>query len=176
MGVITEIKGQFRDLEAGYGVDPLLLTSEQRASAHFVAETAAGRTVRISLPRGTELQDGDLLEIDGDWAIVVRAAEEDLLFLSPGPDPVQWAAACFQLGNLHRPARFLAEGILTPLDPMAVQVLSGFDVHVEQVRRPFVGRRFGAVGAHHHHHHHTPEGGHSHSLGTETLSNGSGDG
>ncbi len=152
MAVITSIVGHGDIATAGYGIDPLVLSSEERASGHFTAETAAGRIVRVSLPRGTELQDGDVLLKEGQWAIVVRAAEEDLLLLRPGDDPLLWSAACYQLGNLHRPARFLPDGILTPYDPMAVQVLSGLAVAVERVRRPFLGRRFGAAGAHHHHH------------------------
>jgi urease accessory protein len=166
MAVITSIVGRGDLATAGYGIDPLVLSSEERASGHFTAETAAGRIVRVSLPRGTELQDGDVLLKDGQWAIVVRAAEEDLLLLRPGDDPLQWSAACYQLGNLHRPARFLPDGILTPYDPMAVQVLSGLAVVVERVKRPFLGRRFGAAGAHHHHgddaHEHR---GHSHEDG-----------
>jgi len=171
MAVITSIVGRGDLATVGYGIDPLILSSEERASGHFTAETAAGRIVRVSLPRGTELQDGDVLLKDGQWAVVVRAAEEDLLLIRPKSDDLQWSAACYQLGNLHRPARFLPDGILTPYDPMALQVLSGLSVALERVRRPFVGRRFGAAGAHHHHDahedahdHHGPEG-HSHAEG-----------
>lgn len=151
MAVITEILGRGDLATAGYGIDPLVLSSEERASGHFTAETAAGRVVRVSLPRGTELQDGDVLLKEGQWAVVVRAAEEDLLLISPRGDALEWSAAGYQLGNLHRPARFLPDGILTPYDPMAAQMLSSLAVNVERVRRPFVGRRFGAAGAHHHH-------------------------
>jgi urease accessory protein len=161
MAVITSILGRGELATAGYGIDPLVLSSEERASGHFTAETAAGRTVRVSLPRGTELQDGDVLLKEGQWAVVVRAAEEDLLLIRPKDDPLEWSAAGYQLGNLHRPARFLPDGILTPYDPMAAQMLSGLAVIVERVRRPFVGRRFGAAGAHHHH----GEDAHGHDAG-----------
>ena len=74
------------------------------------------------------------------------------------PDPArratrsQWSAACYQLGNLHRPARFLAGRHPHALRPDgARRCSSGLAVAVERVRRPFVGRRFGAAGAHHHH-------------------------
>lgn len=161
MAVITSILGRGELATAGYGIDPLVLSSEERASGHFTAETAAGRTVRVSLPRGTELQDGDVLLKEGQWAVVVRAAEEDLLLIRPKDDPLEWSTAGYQLGNLHRPARFLPDGILTPYDPMAAQMLSGLAVIVERVRRPFVGRRFGAAGAHHHH----GEDAHGHDAG-----------
>jgi urease accessory protein len=153
MSIVTAVIGTLGGIDPKYGIDPLLLTSEERASAHFVAQTAAGRTVRVSLPRGTELQDGDVLTLEGDWAVVVKAAEEDLLFVRPGADAVAWWAACYQLGNLHRPVRFLAEGILTPSDPMAIQNMADLGVPFEKVRRPFIGRRFGAAHGLDHHGH-----------------------
>ena len=162
MPVITEIVGQLGDIDENCGIDPVVLNSEERAAAHFVTETASGRAVRVSLPRGTELQDGDVLEIHDDWAVVVRAAQEDLLLLSPGDSWIEWAAACYQLGNLHRPARFLDDGVLTPWDPLAMQILQGLDIKVAQVRRPFVGRRFGAANTHHHDHDHDHDHSHDH--------------
>ena len=161
MSIITAVIGKRNEIDSKYGIDPLLLTSDERASAHFLARTASGRIVRVSLPRGTDLQDGDVLAIEGHWAIVVTAAEEDLLFIQPGSDDIHWWAACYQLGNLHRPARFLDDGILTLGDPMVMQILAGLGVRVERVRRPFVGRRFGsAQGLHHGHTHDDGDQGH----------------
>ena len=154
MDVVHAVIGRASALDPKCGIDPLVLTSEERAGGHFVAETASGRVVRVSLERGLELNDGDVLAVDGLWAIVVKAAPEDLLLVEPGDDAIVWWAACYQPGNLHRPARFLPEGVLTPDDPMARSVLSGLGAKVTSVRRPFVGRRFGAAGAHHHHHDH----------------------
>ncbi|MGA0533017.1 hypothetical protein [Hansschlegelia sp. KR7-227] len=170
MAVITELAKPLADGPEPAVVDALELTSEERASPHFSARTLGGRQVRVSLPRGTELQDGDVLLREGALAVVVRAAAEKLLWLTPRGNDVEWRAACYQLGNLHRPARFLAEGILTPRDPMVLQMLRGLDVAVEEVTRPFVGRRFGAAGAHHHHdtdhgHHPHDHGDHQHGHG-----------
>ena len=171
MTVITKKWGRREDLAENCGIDPLVLNSEERARAHLVAETASGRRVRISMERGVELQDGDVLYIDGDWAITVSAAEEDLLFIRPGGDPIIWWATCYQLGNLHRQARFLPEGILTPSDPMAIMILRGLGASVEEVRKPFAGRRFGAADHHghrhddHDHHHHD----HPHDHGVEAA-------
>ncbi len=151
MTIVSRVLCRRADLGAGHGIDPLVLTSEERSRPHFVAETASGRRVRLSLDRGCELQEGDVLLVDGDWAVIVEPAEEDLLFLSPGDDPIIWWAACYQLGNLHRPARFLGDGVLTPADAMAEHMLTGLGANVKRVRRPFVGRRFGAAQGHHHH-------------------------
>ncbi len=164
MSVVTSILGNIASLEQGMALDLLPLTSAQRASAHFTAPTTNGKTVRVSLPRGVELNDGDVLEVADGMAVVVAAAAEDLLYVKPSGDAMMWWVACYQLGNLHRPARFLDDGILTPYDPMALNVLRGFGVEIERVTRPFTGKRFGAVQSHHHHgggdHHHGHAGHH----------------
>ncbi|MFC0282280.1 hypothetical protein ACFFJB_01365 [Camelimonas abortus] len=162
--IITGVLGQFDAAAATGETDVLELTSEERASPHFTAYTRAGRRLRLSLPRGTELQDGDVLHRDDALTIIVRAAAEELLLLRPGADPVEWNAACYQLGNLHRPARFLPGGVLTPRDPMVEQFLARLAVRVERTTRPFTGRRFGAAGAHHHHDH---DDGHGHAHGRD---------
>jgi urease accessory protein len=151
--VITKLAPPLSEGLSPKVIDEVTLTSEERASPHFSALSRDGRQVRVSLPRGSELQDGDVLVRDGDVAVVVRAAKEELLWLTPGRDTIAWSAACYQLGNLHRPARFLEGGVLTPHDPMVRNILNSLDVVVEQVFRPFIGRRFGAAGAHHHGHH-----------------------
>ncbi|GGC59017.1 urease accessory protein UreE [Chelatococcus reniformis] len=153
MVIITSIIGRLPEMGWTETVDWVELTSEERASAHFVTETEAGRPIRVSLERGVELQDGDVLAVDGDIAIAIRAKPEHLLLVRPGTDPILWWAACYQLGNFHRPARFLADGILTPDDPLAAQMLRALGLAAERVHVPFVGRRFGAAGAHHHLHH-----------------------
>lgn len=164
--VVTKLAAPLGEGQEPEILDEITLTSEERASAHFSALTRDGRPVRVSLPRGVELQDGDVLLREGKLAIVVRAADEELLWLRPCGNALAWSAACFQLGNLHRPARFTNDGVLTPRDVMALQVLRGFDISIEEVCRPFVGRRFGAAGAHHHHggddHDHHHEGHHHH--------------
>ena len=109
--------------------------------------------MRISLPRGTEINDGDVLALDGTTAVVARAAPEALYVVRP-EDAYTWGVAGYQLGNLHRPVRFTDEGMLTPADPMVADLLTRLGIAFEEQTIPFVGRRYGAHGAHHHHHDH----------------------
>jgi urease accessory protein len=155
MQVVTKVMGNIGENAGEEGkLDRVLLSSEDRASPHRVCESEHGRRVPISLPRGTELQDGDILAYDGDVAIVAVAAPEDLYMIQGGSDPIEWAVIAYQLGNLHRPVRFLDDALLTPADPMVADVLSRLGVHYEEQKRPFVGRRYGAFSHHHHHHDH----------------------
>ena len=132
--------------------DQLLLTSEERSSPHMVGHTEGGRTVRLSLPRGTELNDGDVLALDGDMAIVVTAAPEDLFVVTPR-DALEWGVIGYQLGNLHRPVRFTNDMMLTPADPMVADLLNRLKIPYDRRMTPFVGRRYGSHTDHHHHDH-----------------------
>ena len=78
MSVITGVLGTIAEFEERVQQqDPLLLNSEERASPHMLGHTEGGRDLRISMPRGTELNDGDVLALDGDTAIVVQAAPDN---------------------------------------------------------------------------------------------------
>lgn len=146
LGSVEELKDRFQR------EDPLLLSSEERASPHMLGTTVGGRRVRISLPRKSELNDGDVLAMDGDIAIVVRASPERLFIIHP-KDAIEGAIAGFQLGNLHRAARFTDDAILTPADPMLADVLARLDIPYEESTAPFVGRRYGSFTGHGHHDH-----------------------
>ena len=153
MAIVTAVLGTVDSLrERIESEDALLLNSEERAGAHLVGRSEGGRAVRISLPRGTEINDGDVLALDGTTAVVARAAPEALYVVRPG-DALNWGVAGYQLGNLHRPVRFSDEGMLTPADPMVADLLGRLGIAYEERTMPFVGRRYGAHGAHHHHRH-----------------------
>ena len=150
MEVITRILGTVEDLKERFRKeDALFLSSEERASPHMLGTSVEGRRVRISLPREIELNDGDVLALDGAVAIVVRASPERLFIIRPN-NAIMAAVAGFQLGNLHRPARFSDEAILTPADPMLADVLVRLDIPYEERTVPFVGRRYGSFSGHRH--------------------------
>ncbi len=154
MAIVTAVLGTVDGMRGRIASeDPILLNSEERASAHLAARSEGGRAVRISLPRGTEINDGDVLALDGTTAVVARAAPEALYVVRP-EDAFTWGVAGYQLGNLHRPVRFTEAGMLTPADPMVADLLTRLGIAFEERTMPFVGRRFGAHGAHHHDHDH----------------------
>jgi len=153
MSVITGVLGTIADFEERVQQqDPLLLNSEERASPHMLGHTEGGRDLRISMPRGTELNDGDVLALDGDTAIVVQAAPEELFVVSPNT-AYSWGVAGYQLGNLHRPVRFTEGAMLTPADAMVADMLERLGIDFERKTMPFIGKRYGShTGGHHHEH------------------------
>ncbi|HEV3406795.1 MAG TPA: urease accessory protein UreE, partial [Candidatus Dormibacteraeota bacterium] len=134
LGNLTELD---RPVEA---VDELDLTAEERERAHLRARSRGNRELIISLPRGVELHDGDVVYIEDGVTVVVVAAPEDVLEVSPRT-PREWALAAYQLGNLHRPARFLPDAILTPYDRSSAETLRALGVATHRVKRGFVGER-----------------------------------
>ncbi|MFT4099469.1 MAG: urease accessory protein UreE [Burkholderiaceae bacterium] len=163
--IIDRIVGKFADLQSRItAVDPVELPADKRQSPHWRARSRDGRSLAVSLPRGDELFEGDVLLIDGGTAVVVAAAPEDLLEVMPG-SPRQWGIAAYQLGNLHRELRFLADSMLTPYDAIAEAVLRQAGIACRRATRAFTGERFGAHGAAHadgHGHGHRHEHGHDH--------------
>jgi urease accessory protein UreE len=148
-GVVAGVLGKVGDFEERVkGFDRLLLTLEERSNPHMVGHTEGGRTIRLSLERGTELIDGDVIAVDGDVAIVVAAAPEDIFVVSPR-DAVEWGVAGYQLGNLHKQVRFTHDTMLTPADAAVAGILDRLEIPYDRGMTPFVGKRYGS---HHHHH------------------------
>jgi urease accessory protein len=162
MDIVTQILGTVDEMAGRFEIeDPVLLTSDERASAHRLLRSRDGRSVRVSLPRQAELYDGDVLAIESNVAVVVRSAPEELLVISP-KDQLSWGVTGFQLGNLHRPVRFTEKAMLTPADPTVADVLTRLGIAFEWRTLPFVGNRYGAHGDHGHGDDDHGHGSHSH--------------
>jgi urease accessory protein UreE len=139
--VVVAVLGNLADGDrADDTVDELELTADERERAHRRVRSKGNRELIISLERGEELRDGDVVYVDGEVAVVVVAAREDVLEVSPRTTR-EWAIASYQLGNLHRPARFLGDAILTPYDGSTEEAMRGLGVLARRVRRGFVGER-----------------------------------
>ncbi len=136
-------------------VDWLFLNSEERSSPHMLCCTEGGRSLRISMPRGIELEENDVLALDDNVVIAVAAKPEELFVIPIQKNVLEAAVVGYQLGNLHRPTRFTDCAVLTPADPMVADVLTRLGVMFESRNCPFVGRRYGAITKPHSHDHHS---------------------
>ena len=164
--VIDRIVGRLADLQSLVrSVDPLELAAEQRQRPHLRTRTRGGRDLAISMPRGVELNDGDVLVLESGVAVAVVAAAEDVIEVIPRTSR-EWGTAAYQLGNLHREVRFLENSMLTPYDPISEDVLRGMGVAYHRLTRGFVGDRYGAYVGHDHAHdtanHHAHDHPHDH--------------
>jgi urease accessory protein len=150
--VLTTVLGELGQLDRRVEtVDELELTAEERERAHLRVRSRGNREFIISLPRGEELHDGDVVYVAGRVTVVVVAAPEDVLEVSPRTTK-EWTLAAYQLGNLHRSARFLEDAILTPYERSSEEVLRALGVPARRATRGFVGERCGAFMHQHHRH------------------------
>lgn len=138
------------DLE-GRLIDWIKLNSEDRSSPHLRVESTNALEVLISLDRGQELDDGDILFANDEYVVAVKAADEDLFLVAPETN-LLWGIAGYQLGNLHRPIRFQDDAMLTPFDPLVASLLESLEIPHKRANMPFVGRRYGAHTGHSHLH------------------------
>jgi urease accessory protein len=84
--------------------------------------TSKGRELGLILPRGVELQEGDVFAIEEDGGrLIVHIALQEVMVLTPLLDQQdeerwQWAVRLGHvLGNQHWPVAVIGEQILTPV-------------------------------------------------------------
>ncbi|WP_018602596.1 urease accessory protein UreE [Mycobacterium sp. 155] len=146
--VVTAKLGSIETIDS-VEIDPVILTADERARGHMKVRSEGGREVRISLDRGSDLDDGDVLAMDGHVAVVVQACDEDILVVSPATAR-DWGAAAFVMGNLHRPVRFSDDAMRTPYEHSTGQALDEAGIAYTRTTAPLVGQRIRAVGGHSH--------------------------
>jgi urease accessory protein len=123
--------------------------------------------VMVDLPETTQLEHGDVLELDDGRLVEVIAAEEALMEVT-GHSAQELAELAWHIGNRHLPAQIEAGRILILRDHVIRGMLIGLGAHVRDVHEPFQPVRGAYSGVGHGHAHGGPEGhGHGHGHGHE---------
>ncbi len=139
MIVATRVRGRLAEPAfAGRRIEWVTLDFHAMARGHLRVTTDAGTDVGISLPRGERLADGDVLHVDDERIVAVRAAADDTLVITP-VEPTQWGLVGFHLGNRHSVAFFQPDAILVPYDHTIESLLRELGVAHHRDRRPLVG-------------------------------------
>src|SRR5260370_5490254 len=101
-------------IEHSGAVDVVNIPVADLARRRLLATTRGGEELAIALPRHQKLFDGAILLIDGERAIVVRAATERWMRLEPRSisDAVELG---YHAGNLHWRGCFQGEGLFVAL-------------------------------------------------------------
>jgi len=102
-------------LEHRGAVDEVNIPVADLARRRLLAVTRAGEELAIALPPHQKLFDGAILLIDGERAIVVRAATGRWMRLEPRSisDAIELG---YQAGNLHWRVRFQGEALVVALE------------------------------------------------------------
>ncbi len=126
----------------------LSLTAEDRTKSRYRFETEDGQTVFLRLPRGTVLQDGDILRSDDGVLVRVSAKPEPVLTIT-AQTRRDLLRAAYHLGNRHVPLEITATYLRISPDPVLQAMLEQMGMTVIDAILPFQPE-IGAYGNHAH--------------------------
>src|SRR5438094_2219059 len=116
--------------------DALVLTAEERRWGRRRVTTQAGRTLALALPTGSVLTPGDILHVGPGWYVVIEAAREPVLAVTPRSREEALRIA-FEVGNRHFTLAIDGERLLVPDDPAMDRLLARLGVAFERVEAVF---------------------------------------
>ena len=117
--------------------DTLVLSAEERRWGRRRVTTHGGRVLALALPTGSTLRPGDILHVAVDWYVVVEAAPEPVLAVTPRSRDEALRIA-YEVGNRHFTLALDGERLLLPDDTAMEQLLGRLDVPFERVQSVFL--------------------------------------
>lgn len=128
----------------------LALSAEERTKSRHRFSTADGQVLYLSLPRGTVLRHGDLLQAEKDRSLVRIAAKPEPVLTVTAQTPLLLLRAAYHLGNRHVPLEIAATYLRLSPDPVLRTMLEQLGMDVFEAVLPFHPE----VGAYGHKHAH----------------------
>jgi urease accessory protein len=128
--------------------DVVTLPYGTRQKSRLLSQTDSGTKIGIFLPRGQMLNHGLVLKGHDDYRVRVHAAAE-LLSVVRTDDELQFARACYHLGNRHIALQILLGELRFLSDHVLDQMLVGLGLTVTHESLPFEPEQ----GAYHGHGH-----------------------
>ncbi|GAB4258071.1 MAG: urease accessory protein UreE [Methylomicrobium sp.] len=129
-------------------IDVLTLPFETRQKSRFHATTEGGIEVGLFLPRGHLLRSGVVLTGPDHFNVLINAAPEPLSVIR-SDDPLQFARACYHLGNRHVSLQILRGELRYLRDHVLDHMIQGLNLTVSHEELPFEPE----AGAYHEHDH-----------------------
>ena len=117
--------------------DALVLTAEERRWGRRRVTTRKGRELALALPTGSVLQPGEILHVARDFYVVIEAAREAVLVVTPRSHEEALRVA-FEVGNRHFTLAIDGDRLLVPDDPAMEQLLARLDVPWRRDQAVFV--------------------------------------
>jgi urease accessory protein len=115
----------------------LWLTAEERTRSRHHFTTDDNTPIYLQLPRGTILQDGDILTVEtGEIAIKVAAKPERVLTVSSN-DSIDLLRAAYHLGNRHVGLEITPTYLRLSPDPVLEAMLVQLGLQVVAEIAPF---------------------------------------
>jgi urease accessory protein len=126
----------------------LALTAEERTRSRHRFETEDGQVLFLHLPRGTVLQDGDILQDEASSSIVRITAKPEQILTVTAQTTLLLLRAAYHLGNRHVPIEITANYLRLSADPVLRTMLEQLGLEVNEEILPFQPEA-GAYGHHH---------------------------
>lgn len=117
--------------------DTLVLTAEERRWGRRRVTTEKGRQLALALPTGSLLVPGEILHVARDFYVVIEAATEPVLAVTPRCHEEALRVA-FEVGNRHFTLAVDGQRVLVPDDPAMEQLLERLGVAWQREHAVFV--------------------------------------
>ena len=144
MLTLTQIKPPNKSILINFS---LALTAEERTRSRHRFTTVEGEIVYLHLPRGTVLQEGDLLQDYGETILVRVSAKSEPVITVTTTNSLELLKAAYHLGNRHVPVEISTDYLRLAPDLVLQKMLEQLNFEVISEIMPF----FPEQGAYKHH-------------------------
>ncbi|HLO85975.1 MAG TPA: urease accessory protein UreE [Nostocaceae cyanobacterium] len=128
----------------------LALTAEERTRSRHRFITEEEKEIFLRLPRGTVLQDGDILTDETHSIFIKIVAKPEPVYTVVAATPLLLKAA-YHLGNRHVPVEITPDYLRLSPDSVLHAMLAQLGLEIKEEIAPFQPE-LGAYGQHHHAH------------------------
>jgi urease accessory protein len=124
------------------------LTAEQRNRSRQTIELSSTQKIYLRLPRGTVLEDGDLLQSETQENIAQIIAKPEPVITVKAKTELDLIRAAYHLGNRHVPLEITANYLRLSSDSVLESMLVKLGLEIIEEIAPFDPEK-GAYGHHH---------------------------
>ena len=130
--ILDKILGNIKDMEDIHcHVERIYLESDELLKRVLRVTSDHGHEYGISLPKGSEMRDGDILFNDGHNMVVISVKEDDVIVITPR-DINEMGEVAHNLGNKHLPVQIEDGKIIIQYDYLVEKFLQELQVNFER--------------------------------------------
>ena len=130
--ILDKILGNIKDMEDIHcHVERIYLESDELLKRVLRVTSDHGHEYGISLPKGSEMRDGDILFNDGHNMVVISVKEDDVIVITPR-DINEMGEVAHNLGNKHLPVLIEDGKIIIQYDYLVEKFLQDLQVNFER--------------------------------------------
>lgn len=130
--ILDKILGNIKDMEDIHcHVERIYLESDELLKRVLRVTSDHGHEYGISLPKGSEMRDGDILFNDGHNMVVISVKEDDVIVITPR-DINEMGEIAHNLGNKHLPVQIEDGKIIIQYDYLVEKFLQDLQINFER--------------------------------------------